>query len=1055
MTTNSAWCIHHPEEFADVRRKLICLDIPCTTNEIDVARLDDEKKLQEDIAPAIKAFQENPEYRNKFPALEQAILGCCDFYTWDALKDQAGILFSEAAQWELDRLDEACDPPQSYTIPTAHAVKPAIESAVYQRAHKSNLFGLAFSGGGNRSATFNLGILQGLAEKNLLPCVDFLSTVSGGSYIGSWLSTWIHREGGDVHKVEAKLKTGRQLPEADPIKALRQYSNFLTPKVGIFGADTWTIIATWLRNMMLNFAIMISLLAIVMLIPRIFAMGLAAPVAHLKNYPDEVSLFSWGIGLVGLFFYLWAVFFIGLNITLLPSEKTPTPWLSKQTQGNVLRRVILPLMISAFALSVWLWVQRAHILQQTSYINSDAFLFMDWPNVGKLLGATVIYLIVWGCGWGYAFFQNKKNGLSSPGKSILRHEVFSHVIFSALAFLVGALLISFTLLSVNDSFIASSGIQHVSHLVVWGIPVMLSIFGLVMVLLIGLIGRAYNDRSREWWSRMGGWLMVFVIGWTIITGIALYAPPLFAWLHDKTAAWASSTLTLGWIATTVGGVLMGSSSLTGKADSSRSLERFVSIAPYVFIFGLLVALSVILQILLVPNGLTSGIEHCSLENYLHQQLGALETTDYWTLGKFLILFALVAGVLGRRVDINKFSLYMMYRNRLVRAYLGASRVQRNPQPFTGLDEKDDVPLASIISTQASQTLQRPYHIINAALNLVKGDELAWQERKAAAFAFTPAFCGFEMPRRPRNMSAQQTTAQARGGYRPTSDYQRPESKDDEESGVKIGQALTVSGAAASPSMGYHSSPPLTFLMTLFNVRLGRWCANPRGDKWREPSPSSGLMSLIAELFGLTDANSNYLYLSDGGHFENLGIYELVRRRCKLIVAIDASEDEKSNFDSLGDSIRKCYTDFGIPIDINVNQIRADGPNKLSQSHYAIGKIHYEYADVGGAQGILLYIKASLSGNEPADILNYAKREPSFPNQSTADQWFDESQFETYRKLGHHIASAMFGEFNGNGDTHINGKDRTKRMIEALQRKLVRDPPPELNSEPTPNTDQPK
>ena len=126
MTTNSAWCIHHPEEFADVRRKLICLDIPCTTNEIDVARLDDEKKLQEDIAPAIKAFQENPEYRNKFPALKQAILGCCDVYTWDALKDQAGILFSEAAQWELDRLDEACDPPQSHNIREWPAPAPEI-----------------------------------------------------------------------------------------------------------------------------------------------------------------------------------------------------------------------------------------------------------------------------------------------------------------------------------------------------------------------------------------------------------------------------------------------------------------------------------------------------------------------------------------------------------------------------------------------------------------------------------------------------------------------------------------------------------------------------------------------------------------------------------------------------------------------------------------------------------------------------------------------------------------------------------------------------------------
>ena len=1053
MTTNSAWCIHHPEEFADVRRKLICLDIPCTTNEIDVARLDDEKKLQEDIAPAIKAFQENPEYRNKFPALEQAILGCCDFYTWDALKDQAGILFSEAAQWELDRLDEACDPPQSYIIPTAHAVKPAIESAVYQRAHKSNLFGLAFSGGGNRSATFNLGILQGLAEKNLLPCVDFLSTVSGGSYIGSWLSTWIHREGGDVRKVEAKLKTGRQLPEADPIKALRQYSNFLTPKVGIFGADTWTIIATWLRNMMLNFAILISLIAVAMLIPRMLAMGLAPLIEYLRIHADEPGLCTQMIGvigLIGLFSFLCAVFFIGLNITLLPSEKTPTPWLAKQSQGNVLRRVILPLMLSGFALSVWLWVERKSFLSHIDFLNP-----FSWTNLGTITAWTVFYLLVWVCGWFYASLQNDKNPQIKSGKRALGREFLVHFTFSFFAFVFGASLISLTLTFIDHQSGASEAIRHGSHLVVWGVPVMLSIFGLVMILLIGLIGRHYDDRSREWWSRMGGWLTVFVIGWTTVTAISLYSPAVFAWLHGKTQAWASSTLTLGWIFTTAGGVLMGSSSLTGKTGSSRSLERFVSIAPYVFILGLLIAVSVISQALLSPNQSCVDMKCDTLGNYVHQELTALEGTAWVTLFWSIGILIFISVLLGWRVDINKFSLYMMYRNRLVRAYLGASRVQRNPQHFTGFDEKDDVPLASIISTQASQTLQRPYHIINAALNLVKGDELAWQERKAAAFAFTPAFCGFEMPRQPRNMSAQQTTAQARGCYRPTSDYQRPESKDDEESGVKIGQALTVSGAAASPSMGYHSSPPLTFLMTLFNVRLGRWCANPRGDKWREPSPSSGLVSLIAELFGLTDANSNFLYLSDGGHFENLGIYELVRRRCKLIVAIDASEDEKSNFDDLGDSIRKCYTDFGIPIDINVNLIRADGPNKLSESHYAIGKIHYEYADVGGAQGILLYIKASLSGNEPADILNYAKREPSFPNQSTADQWFDESQFETYRKLGHHIASAMFGEFNGNGDTDINCKDRTKRMIEALQRKLVRDPPPELNSEPTPNTDQPK
>ena len=593
MTTNSAWCIHHPEEFADVRRKLICLDIPCTTNEFDLARLDDEKKLQVDIAPAIKAFQENPEYRNKFPALEQAILGCCDVYTWDALKDQAGILFSEAAQWELDRLDEACDPPQSYTIPTSHAVRPAIESAVYQRALKSNLFGLAFSGGGIRSATFNLGILQGLAEKNLLPCIDFLSTVSGGSYIGSWLSTWIHREGGDVRKVEAKLKTGRQLPEADPIKALRQYSNFLTPKVGIFGADTWTIIATWLRNMMLNFAILISLIAVAMLIPRMLAMGLAPLIEYLRIHADEPGLciqMIGVIGLLGLFSFLCAVFFIGLNITLLPSEKTPTPWLAKQSQGNVLRRVILPLMLSGFALSVWLWVERKSFLSHIDFLNP-----FSWTNLRTITAWTLFYLLVWVCGWFYASRQNDKNPQIKSGKRALGREFLVHFAFSFFAFVFGASLISLTLTFIDDQSGASEAIRHGSHLVVWGVPVMLSIFGLVMILLIGLIGRHYDDRSREWWSRMGGWTIIFTSGWVVMFTICLYGPPFITWINLQVSVWVSSSVTLGWLLTTIGGVVYGKSASSDARPKRRSNGRLFAIAPPLFVLGLLLVITVIIQ----------------------------------------------------------------------------------------------------------------------------------------------------------------------------------------------------------------------------------------------------------------------------------------------------------------------------------------------------------------------------------------------------------------------------------------------------------------------------
>ena len=101
-------------------------------------------------------------------------------------------------------------------------------------------------------------------------------------------------------------------------------------------------------------------------------------------------------------------------------------------------------------------------------------------------------------------------------------------------------------------------------------------------------------------------------------------------------------------------------------------------------------------------------------------------------------------------------------------------------------------------------------------------------------------------------------------------------------------AVTISGAAASPNEGYHSSPSVAFLLTVFSVRLGSWFQNPRRPEvWRKPGPAHGLKPLLSELFGLSNDRSDFVYLSDGGHFEGLGIYELVRRRCRFIVACDA------------------------------------------------------------------------------------------------------------------------------------------------------------------------
>ena len=285
----------------------------------------------------------------------------------------------------------------------------------------------------------------------------------------------------------------------------------------------------------------------------------------------------------------------------------------------------------------------------------------------------------------------------------------------------------------------------------------------------------------------------------------------------------------------------------------------------------------------------------------------------------------------------------------------------------------------------------PIWIINSALNLVGGQELAWQERKAASFVFTQKYCGYGFRELPP-------------GYAPT--VQDPLAS---PSRITLATAMAISGAAASPNMGYHTSPASAFLMTVFNVRLGWWLGNPRWrTTWMKSSPGNVLISLMSELFGLTSEKGRFIYLSDGGHFENLGIYELVRRRCRFIVACDAEEDHNFSFGGLGNAIERCRADLGIDLEINVEPIRHRSAQRYSGWHCAIGKIHYSRVDPEGVDGILVYLKSSLTGDEPTDVLRYADEHPAFPHESTADQWFNESQFESYRALGYHIVKEVFG-----------------------------------------------
>jgi hypothetical protein len=219
--------------------------------------------------------------------------------------------------------------------------------------------------------------------------------------------------------------------------------------------------------------------------------------------------------------------------------------------------------------------------------------------------------------------------------------------------------------------------------------------------------------------------------------------------------------------------------------------------------------------------------------------------------------------------------------------------------------------------------------------------------------------------------------------------------------------VTISGAAASPNAGYHSSPSVAFLLTVFNVRLGSWFQNPRRpDVWRRPGPRNSLWPLVNELFGMSNDKSAFVYLSDGGHFENLGIYELVRRRCRFIVACDAGCDPKYQFEDLGNAIRKCRIDLDVDIEIDTSALIPLADSGRGRHHCALGIVRYDRADPREGTGYLLYVKASMSGDEPQDVDQYRNEHDDFPHQTTADQFFDEPQFESYRRLGLHAMDAV-------------------------------------------------
>jgi hypothetical protein len=989
-----------------------------------------------------------------------------------------------------------------------HGERPPAASIdqVYEALHAKNQTALCISGGGIRSATFALGVIQRLARMrcsgvSLLEKFDYLSTVSGGGYIGSWLSAYARRTDNGIAAVAREITQRRSpadaAPEPEPLRHLRSYSNYLTPRLGLLSADTWALVGTYLRNLSLTWLVLIPLFIALLALPRLF-------VALIRSPPPTAIQYLVGVLMVILFF-------LGISYITLsrPVGRGTVEAGKKHTNGRFLFRTILPLSLCSLC-AVLLFAWR----RTTSLATELAF-------VAALLNAlfTTVYLARY-----RAANADEKREHARPGVSKAVYTLKKQLLETCVSAIAGAVFTGGAYLSLNmifpeDFAVPPAAPQLADWLNPGSIPppalISYACFGVALVNLAFLVAATifiggtswYNeDYDREWWARSGGWLLISSLGWIAISFLSLYGPVLIYYAPRTIAG--------------VGMITGGFALLMGKSDKTaanrkekeeqgllgKSLNISLGLAVPVFIICLLAGLSLLTTKIISLHPAAAGPKPIANAALLErsawsvQQKGGMiaplngdltvKTNEFpvleadtlaarahlYIVGKTPAWLALAVVLIGIFVGatasffigVNQFSMHSMYRNRLVRAYLGASNRERVANFFTGFDPEDNLRLEELrpecilqediepsaedalktatagplfalygalsdatksktgvpfrvaladelsakikrlplsrrlrkredyrwmLGTHLHRTNVRPFHIINMAWNLVGGEQLAWQERKAESFTASSLHCG-----------------SWRHGYRPSDEYGGPR-------GMSIGTAITISGAAASPNQGYHSSPALALLMTFFNVRLGWWLGNPGGkgeETYSLGNPTWSLRPLLAEAFGLTDDANPYIYCSDGGHFENLGLYEMVLRRCRSIVVIDAGQDDKFIFDDLGNAIRKIRIDFGIDVTVDKMGLlpRRDekDPVPANAKYGAVGTIHYDAAD-RSKDGHFLYLKPVFYGkNEPKDVYNYATMNRMFPHEPTlGDQFFSESQFESYRRLGEHALDEICGD----------------------------------------------
>jgi hypothetical protein len=710
-----------------------------------------------------------------------------------------------------------------------------------------DLVGLALSGGGIRSATFNLGLLTGLARLNVLRRVDYLTTVSGGGYVGSFWTAYM------ANRAQATDPAWppRSPVEPGPVRHLREFSRFLAPRIGFFESEMWEAVVAVVAGLLPALASAVSVVGLGIVAWLALNFFLACP----HPWAGVLTVCGLTAAMLVVFERLWWA-----------SRRLDPGDVPVSLQVNVASAIVAVVLVGCL---------------QYRFVDPSRRAYEDWwalTGVAVRPGTGSPWFI------SPALFELALVWLAAGGLLLALRPLCLIVLRGSLRQRVGMPAFDRTLMR-----LLGSGVGWASIALLWHLSVNLELF------------------------------------WRSLIAASILSAALFARLRN----WIGTAFRMG--------------------RQVGTLERLKPVLPQLLAYGTVALVVVVVGSMLIAWG-----------------------RDDWSAWyEAVAVMGLVVAIM-LLLDPAEIGLHAFYRDRIVRAYPGAS----NPNAASAAQNRITDPRAG--DDPKLGTLPTwPLHLVCCAANDVSGDPVETLGRGARSAVLS-----------------HHGVAMGNGWATP------PEK-------LTLGGAVTASAAAFNSNMGAVSmsvGPVVSFLMAALNLRLGLWVPNP----CRRPSPRPRLLPgvlFFREMFALTFADDDVddLHLSDGGHFENLALYELVRRHCRYIIVSDCGEDPSVAFDDFGNAARRIREDFGVDVEVDLGALHPDAQRR-SRQHAVVGTIHYSDFD----KGIIVYVKPTLTGDEPPDVEQYAARNSRFPHEPTSDQFYDEAQWESYRKLGEHTARVAFG-----------------------------------------------